>query len=161
MYDKNVGELRLNDDIVFHSVRSNQLFDQFFWVGTFVSPLVKRNFRKEIEAIEEKATITLIPEETRTTNPSYLKYAAIFVLGLGLAGSVGYPMYQNQIASETLLVETAVQNKFKIKFSRPLSLSSSSCSDTFCKIDYRSKNAITLWLEFTEKKKMLIKPCEF
>jgi hypothetical protein len=33
-------------------------------------------------------------------------------------------MYQNQIASETLLVETAVQNKFKIKFSRLLSLSS-------------------------------------
>jgi hypothetical protein len=28
--------------------------------------------------MEEKATITLIPEETRTTNP-YLKYAAIFV----------------------------------------------------------------------------------
>jgi hypothetical protein len=68
---------------LFYSVRSNQLFDQFFWVGTFVSPLVKRDFRKEIEAIEEKATITLIPEETRTTN-SYLKYAAIFVLGWDL-----------------------------------------------------------------------------
>jgi 5,10-methylene-tetrahydrofolate dehydrogenase/methenyl tetrahydrofolate cyclohydrolase len=85
---------------------------------SFVSPLVKEKFSKKIEAIEEKATITLIPEETRTTN-SYLKYAAIFVLGLGLAGS--WP--SNQIASETLLVETAVQNKFKIKFSRLLSLS--------------------------------------
>jgi hypothetical protein len=53
---------------------------------SFVSPLVKEKFSKKIEAIEEKATITLIPEETRTTN-SYLKYAAIFVLGLGLAGS--------------------------------------------------------------------------
>jgi hypothetical protein len=121
-YDKNVGELRLNaDKNIVLPVRSNQLFDQFFWVGTFVSPLVKRNFRKEIEAIEEKATITLIPEET--TKSLLKKYAAIFVLGLGLAGSVGYPMYQNQIASETLLVETAVQNKFKIKFSRLLSLS--------------------------------------
>jgi IMP cyclohydrolase len=47
----------------------------------------KREIFEKIEAIEEKATITLIPEETRTTNP-YLKYAAIFVLGLGLAGSV-------------------------------------------------------------------------
>ena len=37
------------------------------------------------------------------------------MLGLGLAGSVGYPMYQNQIASETILVETAVQKQVQNK----------------------------------------------
>ena len=83
-------------------------------MAPFVSPLVKREiFEKEIEAIEEKSTITMVPE-TRKANP-YLKYAAIFVLGLGIAGSVGYPMYQNQIASETILVETAVQKQVQNK----------------------------------------------
>jgi hypothetical protein len=39
---------------------------------------------------------------------SYLKYAAI--LGLGLTASVSYTI-SKQIATETVLVETAVQNK--------------------------------------------------
>ena len=114
---KNVGELCLNADknIVFTPYDQTNYLTSSFGLAPFVSPLVKRKiFEKEIEAIEEKTTITLIPEETRTTN-SYLKYAAIFVLGLGLAGSVGYPMYQNQIASETLLVETAVQKQVQNK----------------------------------------------
>ncbi|MFH6970025.1 HU domain-containing protein [Flavobacterium petrolei] len=114
---KNVGDLRLNADknIVFTPYDQTNYLTSSFGLAPFVSPLVKREiFEKEVEAIEEKATITLIPEETRTANP-YLKYAAIFVLGLGIVGSVGYPMYQNQIASETILVETAVQKQVQNK----------------------------------------------
>jgi hypothetical protein len=114
---KNVGDLRLNADknIVFTPYDQTNYLTSSFGLAPFVSPLVKREiFEKEIEAIEEKVTITMVPEQTRTANP-YLKYAAIFVLGLGLAGSVGYPMYQNQIASETILVETAVQKQVQNK----------------------------------------------
>ena len=113
---KNVGDLRLNADknIVFTPYDQTNYLTSSFGLAPFVSPLVKRAiFEKEVEAIEEKATITMVPE-TRTANP-YLKYAAIFVLGLGLAGSVGYPMYQNQITSETILVETAVQKQVQNK----------------------------------------------
>ncbi|TDE31490.1 SPOR domain-containing protein [Flavobacterium ranwuense] len=113
---KNVGDLRLNADknIVFTPYDQTNYLISSFGLAPFVSPLVKREiFEKELEAIEDKATISLVPE-TRTANP-YLKYAAIFVLGLGLAGSVGYPMYQNQIASETILVETAVQKQVQNK----------------------------------------------
>ena len=114
---KNVGDLRLNADhnIVFTPYDQTNYLTSSFGLAPFVSPLVKRAiFEKEVEAIEEKATITMVPEHTRTANP-YLKYAAIFVLGLGLAGSVGYPMYQNQITSETILVETAVQKQVQNK----------------------------------------------
>jgi hypothetical protein len=114
---KNIGDLRLNSDknIVFTPYDQTNYLTSSFGLAPFVSPLVKREiFEKEIEAIEEKATITMVPEQTRTANP-YLKYAAIFVLGLGIAGSVGYPMYQNQIASETILVETAVQKQVQNK----------------------------------------------
>lgn len=114
---KNVGDLRLNADknIVFTPYDQTNYLTSSFGLAPFVSPLVKREiFEKEIEAIEEKATITMISEETKTANP-YLKYAAIFVLGLGIAGSVGYPMYQNQIASETIIVETAVQKQVQNK----------------------------------------------
>jgi hypothetical protein len=43
--------------------------------------------------------ITLDNEEK--SGRSYLKYAAIFVLGLGTA-SVSYTVYQKQIATETV-----------------------------------------------------------
>jgi len=114
---KNVGDLHLNADknIVFTPYDQTNYLTSSFGLAPFVSPLVKREiFEKEVEAIEEKATITMVSEETKTANP-YLKYAAILVLGLGIAGSVGYPMYQNQIASETILVETAVQKQVQNK----------------------------------------------
>ncbi|QIH38988.1 SPOR domain-containing protein [Flavobacterium sp. Sr18] len=114
---KNVGDLRLNADknIVFTPYDQTNYLTSSFGLAPFVSPLLKREiFEKEVEAIEEKETITMVPEHTRNVNP-YLKYAAIFVLGLGIVGSVGYPMYQNQIASETILVETAVQKQVQNK----------------------------------------------
>ena len=114
---KNVGDLYLNADknIVFTPCDQTNYLTSSFGLAPFISPLVKREiFEKEIEAIEEKATITMFSEATRTANP-YLKYAAIFILGLGIAGSVGYPMYQNQIASETILVKTAVQKQVQNK----------------------------------------------
>ena len=113
----NVGDLRLNTDknIVFTPYDQTNYLTSSFGLAPFVSPLVKREiFEKELKAIEAKATITMVPEHNKTSNP-YLKYAAIFVLGLGIAGSVGYPMYQNQIASETMLVETAVQRQVQNK----------------------------------------------
>ena len=114
---KNVGDLRLNTDknIVFTPHDQTNYLTSSFGLAPFVSPLVKREiFEKELEALEAKATITMVSEHNKTSN-SYLKYAAIFVLGLGISGSVGYPMYQNQIASETLLVETAVQKQVQNK----------------------------------------------
>jgi cell division protein FtsN len=36
-------------------------------------------------------------------------------LGLGLTGSIGYPIYQNQVVTETILVETSVQKQVQNK----------------------------------------------
>ena len=113
---KNVGDLCLNGDsnILFTPYDQTNYLTNSFGLSPFVSPLVKREiFEQKIQAIEEKEPIVLIPE-TRRMNP-YLKYAAIFVLGLGITGSVGYPLYQNQIATQTTLVETAVQKQVQNK----------------------------------------------
>ena len=113
---KNVGDLCLNTDsnLIFTPYDQTNYLTNSFGLSPFVSPLVKREiFEQKIQAIEEKEQIVLIPE-TRRMNP-YLKYAAIFVLGLGLTGSVGYPIYQNQIATQTTLVETAVQKQVQNK----------------------------------------------
>jgi hypothetical protein len=113
---KNIGTLSLNADnnILFTPNEQTNYLTQSFGLSTFVSPAVKREVELQKETVvAEKAPIEFIPE-TRKTNV-YLKYAAIFVLGLAATGTIGYPLYQNQIASETILVETAVQKQVQNK----------------------------------------------
>jgi hypothetical protein len=128
---KNIGVLSLNaeNNIYFTPNEQTNYLAQSFGLTSFVSPAVKREeqhlkpevvFEKSIapvtekSVIEEEKTIFNFIPETRERSP-YLKYAAIFVIGLAVAGSIGYPMYQNQIATETVLVETAVQKQVQHK----------------------------------------------
>lgn len=124
---KNIGILSLNaeNNILFTPNEQTNYNAKSFGLTSFVSPAVKRELElvkpeaaTEIQKTvieEEKPIFNFIPEtEARKSNP-YLKYAAVFVIGLAVAGSVGYPIYQNQIATETLLVETAVQKKVQNK----------------------------------------------
>ncbi|WP_310377419.1 SPOR domain-containing protein [Flavobacterium sp.] len=113
---KNVGNFSLNADknLIFTPNDQTNYLTNSFGLSAFVSPLVKRElFEQKIEAIAEKDVIDFIPERRKTS--AYLKYAAVFVLGLGLAGSIGYPLYQNQITTQTILVETAVQKQVQNK----------------------------------------------
>jgi hypothetical protein len=122
---KNIGVLSLNAENNIHFTPNEQTnyLAQSFGLTSFVSPAVKREIEVvKTEEVLEKSTAVLEEEkpifnfvpETRERSP-YLKYAAIFVIGLSIAGSIGYPMYQNQIASETVLVETAVQKQVQHK----------------------------------------------
>ena len=113
---KNIGDISLNTDnnIVFKPLDQTNYLTSSFGLTAFVSPMVKREiFEQKIEALEESAVITLDTKERN--GRSYLQYAAIFVLGLGLTASVGYSVYQNQIVTATVLVETAVQKKVNTK----------------------------------------------
>jgi hypothetical protein len=128
---KNIGVVSLNaeNNIQFIPNEQTNYLAQSFGLTSFVSPAVKRveenlkpevAFEKTIAPVAEKSVVeeekpifNFIPE-TRERSP-YLKYAAVFVLGLAVAGSIGYPMYQNQIATETVLVETAVQKQVQHK----------------------------------------------
>jgi hypothetical protein len=117
---KNVGNFSLNADknLIFTPYDQTNYLTSSFGLSAFVSPVVKREiFEQKIEAleenIEEKEVIEFIPERRRTS--AYLKYAAIFVLGLGLTGAISYPIYQQQIANETIIVEQSVQKKVQHK----------------------------------------------
>ncbi|WP_264566023.1 SPOR domain-containing protein [Flavobacterium sp. N3904] len=120
---KSIGVLGLNSDnnIIFTPNEQTNYLAQSFGLTSFVSPIVKREIAfQKIETATEKAVVdqekpifNFIPE-TRKRSP-YLKYAAVLVVGLAVTGSIGYPLYQNQIASETILVETAVQKQVQNK----------------------------------------------
>nr|WP_315224290.1 SPOR domain-containing protein [uncultured Flavobacterium sp.] len=114
---KNIGQIRLNTDknLVFTPYDQNNYQTSSFGLSPFVSPLVKREiFERKLEKLEQTQNIEEHEEETRSSRP-YLRYAAIFILGLGITGSIGYPLYQNKIANQTLIVESKVQKKVESK----------------------------------------------
>ena len=64
-----------------------------FGLTSFVSPQIKREaFKKEVEQLEEKAPIQFTPKK-RTEPNAWLKYAAIFAVGLGMTGYFGNQWY--------------------------------------------------------------------
>jgi hypothetical protein len=116
----NIGQIRVNTDNkwVFTPNEQNTYLPTSFGLSPFISPLVKREiFEKHIEEISERKVIALHEneEEEEKSSNSFLRYAAIFVLGLGITGSIGYPLYQNQIATKTLIVQGEVQKKVENK----------------------------------------------
>lgn len=113
---KNVGDFCLNADsnLIFTPYDQTNYLSSSFGLSPFVSPLVKREiFEKQLEALEETATIQLVPEHKNRY--TFLKYAAIFVLGLGLTATVAYPIVQNEIETQKIIVESAVQKQVQNK----------------------------------------------
>ena len=114
---KNIGEIRLNSEsnIIFTPNDQTNFLTTSFGLSPFVSPLIKKeNFEQKLEQLE-KESVSLYENEEGRSSRTFLKYAAIFVLGLGITGSIGYPLYQNQIAAQTLVVEGVVQKKVQTK----------------------------------------------
>jgi hypothetical protein len=113
---KNIGELSLNAEknVVFSPYEQLNYLTDAFGLSSFVSPVVKReHFRQEVQAVEEKTPIAFTPETRSSKN--YLKYTAIFVLALGVAGSIGYKLYNDNVAKETLVVQGEVQKEVQGK----------------------------------------------
>lgn len=113
---KNVGSFVLNasDNLIFTPSEQKNYLTSSFGLASFIAPVVKREVAEvSISAVEERDVIALVPEERSAR--SYLKYAAIFILGLGLAGTAAYSVYNNQIETQTILVEKAVQKKVESK----------------------------------------------
>lgn len=116
---KNIGDFSLNSEknLVFIPVDQINYLSASFGLSSFVSPNVKREVATAtVEQTEEKAPILFIPEKRK--NYSFIKYAAVVTLTLGLTGSWGYTIYKNhqeQIALETRLAEEHVQRKINEK----------------------------------------------
>ena len=115
---KNIGEFSFNSEknLVFVPLDQLNYLTESFGLTSYISPSIKREIYKEEVIAEEDLPIAFIPKERKSY--SYLKYAAVFVLTIGITGSVGYKLYDNyltRVAKETLVVETNVQKKVNQK----------------------------------------------
>lgn len=116
---KNIGDFALNLDknLVFTPNSQLNYLMQSFGLTSYVSPTIKREVLHVVESsVEEKEPIVL-EKESKAAYP-FLKYAAVFVFGLGALSSLGYfgvGYYENKIAEETLIVQTKVQQQVNQK----------------------------------------------
>lgn len=125
---KNIGELSLNSEknLVFVPSDNINYLKESFGLNSFVSPAVKREqYQQQAETFYSEPIVTPIVSSDETpvielaSEPKkgrgYLKYAAILVLALSATGSIGFKLYQDHVAEQTLLVETQVQKKVQNK----------------------------------------------
>lgn len=118
---KNIGEISLNSDrnTVFLPAEITNFLATSFGLASYVSPVVKREViqhleENNIEIPEEVVKVIAINPEKRNRF-GYLKYAAVFVVGLAGVGVLGYNWNENRIATQTIIVEKAVQKQVQSK----------------------------------------------
>jgi nucleoid DNA-binding protein len=112
-----VGTLRLNTSgtLSFEASSAVNFHTSSFGLNTFVSSLVQREILEKIPEGVVNEPIVMIPETVTSSRNSYLKYAAVFILALTAAGSIGYKMYNDKMDQELQFVQTEVQKDVQNK----------------------------------------------
>lgn len=94
----------------------NYLTSAFGLDNMHKAPVLREVYKEEVAVLEDKAPIAFIPETRKKR--SYLKYAAVAVVALGLSGVLGREVYTNQMEEviahnelETLEIEKAAYQK--------------------------------------------------
>jgi nucleoid DNA-binding protein len=113
-----VGDFYLNEEraVQFQPSENGNFSTAAFGLAPFTTQEINREvYKKEVEALEEKAPIHFTPE--RRNAPAYLKYAAIGLIAIAFAGFGGMKFYEGHVQdynfaekqkAETL-VETQIQ----------------------------------------------------
>ena len=112
-----IGTIQLNTSGTLSFEASSQVnfHTSSFGLNTFVSPLVQREILEKMPEATEKEPIVMIPEMQSSSRNSYLKYAAVLILALTAAGSIGYKMYDTKMDEEMQMVQTEVQKDVQNK----------------------------------------------
>lgn len=115
---RNIGEFHLNNEnsVQFIPSSKQNFSTASFGMTSFISPKVNREVYKEtVEALEEKAPIFITPER-RAARP-YLKYAAIALVAISIAGFSGMKLYEGEVQkhnfAEKQKANTIVENQIQ------------------------------------------------
>ena len=124
----NIGDFHLNEEnsVQFIPSSKQNFSTASFGLTSIVTSKVTREVDKEtVEPSEEKAPVYLIPE--RHTKKSYLKYAAIALVAISIAGFSGMKLYEEEVQkynfAEKQKANSIVENQIQeatFSFENPL-----------------------------------------
>ena len=93
-----VGHFHLNEErtVQFQPSENGNFSTAAFGLTSFSTQKISREvYKKQVEALEEKAPIHFTPEKRNA--PAYIKYAAIGLIAIALAGFGGMKLYESQV----------------------------------------------------------------
>ena len=113
-----VGEFYLSDEraVQFSPSEKNNFNTASFGLAPFEAQQISREtYKEDITALEKKTPIHITPERRKA--PAYLKYAAIGLVAIALAGFGGMKLYENSVQDHNFaekekaesLVESQIQ----------------------------------------------------
>jgi hypothetical protein len=103
---QDIGELKLNAEgrMLFEPSQHVNYLTDAFGLSHFTSSSISREvYKEEAEALEKVIPIAVTPE--KRNNKSYLKYAAIAVISLAIAGTVYTNRYFNQVEQHNVAAQ--------------------------------------------------------
>lgn len=114
LYIESIGSFSLvQNKLHFQPQKKLNYLTSSFGLTNVVIPEIKREvYKKEVEKLEEKAPILITPERRKA--PNYLKYAAIFVLGLSAIG-IGGELYKDHQNKQQIVVAKEQQKRIDQK----------------------------------------------
>lgn len=118
LFLEKIGKLSLDGDkILFEPKKEVNYLTEAYGLSTVVTPEIKREtYKKQVEELEEKAPI-LITEEAKG-KPNYLKYAAIFILGISLLGWGGYQLNKDYRQKQEIAADKEIKKQVDAKIQK-------------------------------------------
>jgi hypothetical protein len=111
---QNVGELILGTEnqYIFQSQRRNNFLTPSFGLSELNASITQR--QTKIHVVKQLSQQVEVAS-TIHSKPNYLKYAAVWLVGVGIIGSLAYTAYINKINSEIDLVQQTVNKQVDAK----------------------------------------------
>jgi nucleoid DNA-binding protein len=109
----NIGKFIFSSEanIEFEPYNKINYFTHSFGLDSFQAGVVNREaYRKQVEEIEEKTPLLFTPERRKS---SYLKYAAVGILALGLSGLAGLNIYSDQVSKHNIAEQQEAEGQLQ------------------------------------------------
>ena len=117
-----IGDLVLNSDgkIVFEPSYNSNYLTEAFGLSEFKASNVNREvYKNQVETLEDVIPIHITPEKRisngSTSSRPYLKYAAVALIALTVAGFAASNFYKNQVETHNQLAQEAANEQLDAK----------------------------------------------
>ncbi|MDT0675326.1 SPOR domain-containing protein [Autumnicola musiva] len=111
---ENIGKLSFSEENIlqFEPYTNVNYLTDSFGLDFFQSGVVNREvYKKQVEELEEKTPFLFTPEKRKSA--SYLKYAAIGLIALGISGFAGLNIYSNQVSEHNIAEQQEAESQLQ------------------------------------------------
>ncbi|WP_300433633.1 SPOR domain-containing protein [Christiangramia sp.] len=109
----NIGRFFLDneDKLQFEPFTEVNFLTQSFGLNSYKTiPVQREVYKKQVEEIEEKAPLLFTPEKRKS---SFLKYAAIGLLALGISSFAGLNIYSSQVSKHNIAEQQEAESQLQ------------------------------------------------